>query len=101
MVRKSPNEMLMGIGLDTKQLQRVTVAIGTAVKSSFKERNEKMTEKEIERRSSFCIRETLKFIGDYDYTIREVENYLSTSLRLYLLGMEYKPSARSLDRKAI
>lgn len=102
MVRRSPNEMLAGIGLDTKQIHRVTVAIGTAVQESFKERNEKMTStKEIERRSAFCVRETLKFIGDYDFTVREVEKHLPTALRMNLLGMEFVPSARSLDRKAI
>jgi hypothetical protein len=102
MVRKSPKEMLLGIGLDTKQIRRVTLAICNAVKESFKERNETMEcVREIERRSIICIREALKFIGDYEFTVREVERYLPTALRLKLLGMEFTPSARLLDRKAI
>lgn len=101
MVRKSPNELLMGIGLDTKQIRRVTVAIGKAVQESFKERSEQMSTDEIERRSLICVSEALKFIGDYEFTVREVERYLPTALRLKLLGMEFTPSARLLDRKAI
>ena len=101
MVKKSPAEMLNGLGLDKKQVQRVTVAIYRAVSESFKERAEIMAAKEIERRFEICFREVLKFIGDYEYTIREVENDLPTALRLNLLGMEFRPSARRLDRKAI
>lgn len=100
-VRKSPEEMLNGLGLDKKQIQRVTVAIYKAVSESFKERAELMAAKEIERRFGICFREALKFIGDYDYTIKEVEIDLPKALRLNLIGMEFWPSARRLDRKAI
>lgn len=101
-IRKSPREMLQGIGLDTQQIQRVTLAIGEAVQKSFNERREQMTQSEIERRTDYCFKESLKLIGDYDFTIREVERHLPISLRCHLIGIEYQPSARLLaNRKPI
>jgi len=97
LIRKSPQEMLQGIGLDTTQIKRVTLAIGNSVKQSFKERSEKMTTREIERRTDFCFKEVLKFICDYEFALKEVERHLPTSLRLHLIGIEYQPSARLLD----
>ncbi len=98
-IKKSPREMLNGIGLDSKQIQRVTLAIGKAVEESFSKRNETMVEQESEvyRRTDFCFKEVLKMICDYDFAIREVETNLPTSLRYHLIGMEYQPSARMLD----
>lgn len=96
-IRKSPQEMLEGIGLDTEQIQRVKLAICNAVEQSFKERSEQMTNSEMERRTDFCFKEVLKFIGDFDFAIREVEQYLPTALRCNLIGVEYQPSARLLN----
>jgi len=89
----------MGIGLDTKQIQRVTLAIYRAVDESFKERHEPMKESEATRRVDFCFKEALRFIGDYDFAVREVERYLPTTLRCHLIGVEYKPNARLLANR--
>lgn len=103
LIKKSPYELLQGIGLDKKQIQRVTLAIGNAVKTSMTERNEKdLGEKERERRVDYCFRQSLRFICDYDFTVKEVERYLSDALRCFLIGLVYQPSDRLLaNRNAI
>ncbi len=97
LVRKSPIELLQGIGLDRNQVKRITLTIGNAVKGSFDERHEKMSDLEVKERTDFCFKKVLHFICDYEFAVKEVEKYLATALRFNLLGMEYQPSARLLD----
>jgi len=98
-IKKSPRELLKGMGLDTKQIQRVTLAIGKAVQESFKARNEKMETKEIERRTEICFVESVKMIGDWDFAVAQVERYLSDALRCNLIGIEYQPTDRLLANR--
>jgi hypothetical protein len=95
-IKKSPWEMLQGIGLDTKQIQRVTLAIGNAVKISFTERCEQMTQSELDRRAAYSVGEVLKMICEWEFAIAEVERQLPVSLRCHLIGIEYQPSERLL-----
>jgi len=99
LMRKTPEEMLQGMGLDSKQIQRVTLAIWKAVQNSFRIREELMTESESQRRVDFCFKESVRFIGDFDFTVREVEHRLPMSLRLHLIGAEYQPSDRLLKSR--
>ena len=93
-IKKSPQEMLDRIGLDTKQIQRVKMAIYKAVSESFEKRRETMNEPEKNRRIDFCFKEVLRLRCDCEFAIREIEHHLPSSLRLFLIGLEYKPSER-------
>jgi len=102
LIRRTPIELLKGHGLDRKQIKRVTLAVMKAVSESFKERGEVMNnQREITHRSLIGIDEALKLIGDFDFTVREVEHHLPKALRCRLLDIDYQPGARATNRDAV